>query len=63
MYLNSTFTSFFGIAIKIGSSAVGFKICAITTGIKKLKSIIKQKKTKHDKTVLLATSNLNIIEV
>ena len=53
------------IAISIGitSSAMGLKICAITAGIKKYKSIIKKKKKKHDKIVLLAKSKLNSIEV
>ena len=53
------------IAISIGitSSAMGLKICAITAGIKKYKSIIKKKKKKHDKTVLLAKSKLNSIGV
>ena len=45
------------------SSAIGLKICAITAGIKKYKSIIKKKKKKHDKIVLLAKSKLNSIEV
>ena len=39
------------------------KICVITVGIKKHKSIIKKKKKKHDKIVLLAKSELNSIEV
>ena len=34
------------------NSAAGIKICEITAGIKKYKSIIKKKK-KHDKIVLL----------
>ena len=38
------------------------KICAITAGIKKYKSIIKKKKKKHDTTALLAKSKLNSIE-
>ena len=44
------------------SSAVAIKICGITAGIKKGKSIIKKKKEKHDKIVLLAKSKLNSIE-
>ena len=44
------------------SSAVAIKICGITAGIKKCKSIIKKKKEKHDKIVLLAKSKLNSIE-
>ena len=39
------------------------KICAITAGIKKCKSIIKKRKKKHDQTVLLAKCKLNKIEV
>ena len=42
--LISTFTSLLGILIEITSSAIGLKICAITAGIKKYKSIIKKKK-------------------
>ena len=44
------------ILIRITSSAIGLKICGITVGIKKYKSIIKKKKKKHDKSVLLAKS-------
>ena len=51
------------IPVEITSSAIGLKICAITAGIKKYKSIIKKKKQKHDKIVLLVKSNLNNIEV
>ena len=40
----SDFTSLIGIPIGITSSAIGLKICAITAGIKKYKSIIKKKK-------------------
>ena len=40
----SVFTSLIGIPIGITSSAIGLKICAITTGIKKYKSLIKKKK-------------------
>ena len=39
------------------------KICAITTGIKKYKSIIKKKRKKLNKIVLLAKNKLNSIEV
>ena len=39
------------------------KICAITTWIKKYKSIIKKKGKKHDKIVLLAKPKLNSKEV
>ena len=52
-----------GVLVGITSSATGLKICAITAGIKKYKSIIKKKKKKYDKVVLLAKSKLNRIEV
>ena len=42
-----------GIPVGIASSATTAKTCAITTGIKKHKSIINKKKNKH-KIVLLA---------
>ena len=59
----SAFASLIGIPIGITSSAIGLKICAITAGIKKYKSIIKKKKKKHDKIILLGKSKLNKIEV
>ena len=46
--------TFIGIPIRITSSAIGLKICAITAGIKRYKSIVKKKKMKHNKIVLLA---------
>ena len=52
-----------GIPLGITSSAIRLKICAITAGIKKSKSIVKKKKKKHDKIVLLAKPKLNNIEV
>ena len=58
----STFASLLGIPIGIRSSAIELKICVITAGIKKYKSIIKKKK-KHDKIVLLAKSQLNRMKV
>ena len=58
-----TQNSLAGILIGITSSVIGLKICAITAGIKKYKSIIKKKKKKHDKIVLLAKFKLNSIEV
>ena len=42
----SVFASVFGILVGITSSAVGLKICVITTGIKKYKGIVKEKKKK-----------------
>ena len=56
------FASLVGIHIGIASSTIGLKICVITAGIKKYKSIIKKKSKKHDKIVLLAKSKLNSIE-
>ena len=51
-----SFASLVGIPIEITSSAIGLKICTITAGIKKHKSITKKKrkkkKKKHDKIVL-----------
>ena len=41
------------------SSAVELKICAITAGITKYKSIVKKRKNKHDEIVLLAKTKLN----
>ena len=48
------FASFLGIPIRITSSAIGLKICAITAGIKEYKLIIKKKKKNPDKIILLA---------
>ena len=56
------FASLIGIPKGITSSVMGLKICAITAGIKKYKSIIKKRKKKHDKISLLAKSRLNKIE-
>ena len=61
----SAFTSLIGIPMRITSSAIGLKTCAIFAGIKKYKPIIKKKKKKHDidsKMVLIAKSKLNSIE-
>ena len=52
-----------GIHIGITSSEIEIKICVITAGIKKYKSIIKTEKKKHDKIVLLAKSKLNRVQV
>ena len=59
----SALASLIGVFIGITSSAVGFKICTITAGIKKYKSIIKKKKKKRNEIVLLAKSRLKSIEV
>ena len=55
--LISDFASVVGIPIGITSSDVGLKVFAITAIIKMYKPIIK-KKTKHDKTTLLAKTIL-----
>ena len=53
LILVSTVTGYVSISISsladITSSAVGLKICVITTGTKKYKSITKKKKRKHAK--------------
>ena len=41
-----------GISIGVTSSAIGLNIFAIAAGIEKYKSLIKKKKTKHDKIAL-----------
>ena len=59
----SPFVSLVGIPVGTKSSAIGWKICAITAGIKKYKSIIKKNKKKHDKIVLLTKSKLNNVKI
>ena len=61
--LIAAFASLVCVPVGITSSAVGIKICAITTGIKKHKSIIKKNKKKHDEILLLGKDKLNTIEV
>ena len=56
------FASLVGTPIGITSSAIGLKVCAITSRIKKYKLIINKKKKKHDEVVLLTKSELNSIE-
>ena len=58
----SEFASLVCVPVCITSSAVGLKICAITAGIKRYKSVIKTKKKKHDKIVLLGKDKLNTIK-
>ena len=53
----SAFTSLIPLPLGITSSAVGLKICAITGGIKKYKSIIKKKK-KNDTILLRQTAHI-----
>ena len=50
----SSSASLVGIPIWIKSSAIGLKICVITAGIKKYKSITKKKKKKHDKNIIVS---------
>ena len=57
----SDFASLVGIPLGITSCfAIGLKICVITAGIKKFKSIINKKKKKHDKILSLAKSKLSL---
>ena len=46
------FASLVRVSVGILSSRVGIKICAVTAGVKKYKSIPKKKKKKQDKVVL-----------
>ena len=57
------FVSLIGIPMGITSSAIGLRICALTGGTKKYKSIIKKKKKKYDKIVSLGKHKSNRIEV
>ena len=59
----SDFASLIGVPIAITSSAIGLKICVITTVIKKYKSITNKKKKKYDKILSLAKSKLCSIKV
>ena len=58
----SAFASLADVPAGIASFAGGIKICAITAGIKKYKSIIKKKKKNHE-IVLLGKVELDTIEV
>ena len=42
---------------------IGLKVCAITAGIKKYKSIINKKRKKYNEIVLLTRNKFNSIEV
>ena len=59
----SAFASLVAILVAITGSAVGSKICVLTAGIKKCKSIIKKKKEIHDQIILVVKAKLNSIEV
>ena len=45
------------------SSAIGLKICAMATGIKKHESVIKKREKKDDREILQAKSKSKSIEV
>ena len=57
----SAFVLLFCVPVGITSSELGIKVCAITAGIKKYKTIIKKKK-KYHKTMLLGKDLLNTTE-
>ena len=59
----SEFTWLVCVPAGMTSFAIGLKICVITAGIKKYKSVIKKKNKKYDKIVLLGNDKLNTIEV
>ena len=59
----STFASLVCFPVGITSSSIGIKICVITAGIEKYRSIINKKKKKDDKIVLLGKDKLNSIKV
>ena len=61
MYLFFTFAYIFGIPIGITSSAIGLKICAVTAGIEKCKSMTKKRKKSMIKQY--CKQKLNSIEV
>ena len=63
-YFNFFFySSLVGNPIRLTSSAIRLKICAITAGIKRYKSTIKRKKNKHNKIVFLGQISSNSKEV
>ena len=57
------FTSLVVVPAGNASSAVRLKVCAITAGIKKYKSIIKKKRKKLDAKVLLGKAKLDTIRI
>ena len=63
MCFNFCISSLFAVPVDLTSSAVRIKICAITSGIKKYKPIIKKKKNKHDKITLLGKTKLVATEI
>ena len=59
----SAFASLICVPVSIRSSAIGTKMCVITAGIKRYRSIIKKKNKKHDQTVFSRKDKLNSIKV
>ena len=59
----SAFASLVRTPVGIANFTAGKKICTITARIKKDKAITKKNKKRHDEMVLLAETELNIIEV
>ena len=57
----SAFASLVFVPVGITSSAVGLNICAIISGIKKHKSIIKKKRKKHDKLLVLQKDTIKVL--
>ena len=53
------FASLVCVPVGIISSGVGLKTCANTAGVKKYKSIIKNKKNKREEILWLGTAKLN----
>ena len=61
---SSAFNSLVCVPVGIPSSSIGLKICAITAGIKRYKSIKqKKRKKKCNKIMLLGKDKLNTIDV
>ena len=56
-----SFASLFDIPVRIMSSTIALKVCAIAAGIKKYKAIIRKKEKNYDKIVLLAKPKLDSI--
>ena len=62
MCFNFPLASLIGIPVGVTNFARGLKIRAINGEIQTYNWIMKKKKMKHDKSALLAKSNLNVIE-
>ena len=60
---NSDFPSLVGVPVGNVRSVVGIKICAISAGIKKYKSIVKKKRKKYNKIMFLGKAKLDTIKV